>query len=94
MNNNIFGIVQVIVFVIAIISFLFMVYNSIKCWKEMTPSARNWANFLPFITPFLPSSYNEAGKKYYDRWAVSMFLTVLSFAALFILGDISANDRF
>jgi hypothetical protein len=80
-----------LILIVAFTSFIFMTYYSYKCWKEMTASAQKWVGFMPFIM-FLPSSYSDIGKKYYNNWAVSMFVVVISFSALFILGDLSGYE--
>jgi len=92
MSDFIFVSIYVVALIVGIISIISTIYYAYKCWNEMTPSAGKLVNFIPFIIIFFPTSYNEAGKKYYDRWAMSMFIVLLSFSVLFILDGLAVNE--
>ena len=87
MSGHFYSVIYIIVFILAITSMVSVLYNGVKMFGHMKPSARKWANYLPFIIPFLVSSYSEDGHKYIARWLISLIFVGVSILGLTLMED-------
>lgn len=90
--EKIYAILNVVVFIMAAASIISMIYHFSKMFGDMRPSARRWANWLPFVVPFLPGSYTEVGEKHLAKGTVSLIVAVSSMFGLSVLGGASGSS--
>jgi len=69
-----------------------MAKHAYSMWQEITPDAHRKAQWLPFIIPFLASSYSEKGKMHLALFGRYFFMTMIFLVILITIKEIMLTD--
>lgn len=86
--DNIYTTIYLILLLVAMVALFTAIYHVTQMWSDMTVKARKQANWLPWIIPFMASSYTEPGRVHLSRFYKSFFITLICLLAITVLQNI------
>ena len=77
-----------ILLLIASVTFLAALYHATQMWSNVTVEARKKANWLPWVIPFMASSYAEVGRIHLTLFYKTISITLICLLAIIVLQNI------